>query len=527
MRRKLGWFSAIVVIALSVPATMAGASVKEASSSGGDVCTAKRVGGTVTIGNTAINTTLDPATRNFGGTGGAVIQAGLYDTLLRLDPTTGKVLPYLAQSYTHNADYTQFTLKLRPGIKFGDGNPFNAAAVVGAQNRYLTGFAFTGFNAYISSIVATDNLTVQYNLKIPWSELGPELSQTFGMIADPAVAAKLGAGLVSAVNTGAGVGPYDVTTFNPPTLVVMKAKSDYWQGPVCIQEIRNTTFATQQQGLDSFNHGEYQLAVLRDPVVYQQYATAKPRVGTQLPTLDTGAAAIVMNSLSKSAHLDDARVRQAIQYANDVKTINQRGFQGSLIPHTSLVPKQLGIVKPTDGPQYDPAKAKKLLDQVKSETGWDGSIRLLCATSSADFGVALAAVLDNVGFKVNLDTTLGAAAASAKSNIAHDYDLFCGALESFNGDLWDPLYVRTVAQPNQAQWNNVEWSAAMNALAANPIGTPAYQSSVNKLQQLANKLAPIIPVGSFRVAVLLNKVHGVELTHSAIPLLGRAYLSSK
>jgi peptide/nickel transport system substrate-binding protein len=516
----------VLTIVLSLPA-VAGASVKSASSSAGaDVCTAKRVGGVVKFGQTSIVATLDPSARNFGQAGGANIESGLYDTLLRMDPKTAKVTPYLAQSFSHNPDYTQVTLKLRPGIKFGDGNPFNAAAVVGAQNRYLTGFAFAGFTQYIASIVAADPMTVQYNMKVPWGELTAELSQTFGMIADPAAVAKYGASFASATNTGAGVGPYEVTTYNPPTSVVMKAKSDYWQGPVCIQEIDNTTVASAQQGLDSFNNGEYQLDYLRDPAVYQQYVTAKPRVGTQMPALVTGASAIVMNTLSKSAHLDDVRVREAIQYANDVKTINQRGFQGALYAHTGLVPKQLGFLKPTNGPQYDPAKAKKLLDQVKSETGWDGSIRLLCATPVADYGVALAAVLNNVGFKVNLDTTLGTAAASAKSNNAHDYDLFCGAIQSYDGDLWDPLYVRTLAQPNQAQWDNAEWKAALDAVAASPVGTSNNQAALDKLQTLANKLAPILVVGSFNEALLMNKVHGIELTHSAIPLLGKAYLSA-
>jgi peptide/nickel transport system substrate-binding protein len=520
----------VVAVVMSVAGiSAAGGSVRSASSgTQGDVCTAKRVGGTVTFGQFSMPPSADPGSRNFGGAGGTDIYSALYDTLLRLNTKTSEVTPYLAQSFTHNPGYTQFTLKLRPGIKFGNGDAFDAAAVVGAQTRYLAGSAFSGFAPYISSIVAVDPLTVQYNLAVPWAELANQLSQTFGMIADPAVANRLGAAFGSTVNTGAGVGPYDLVTFNPPTSIVLKAKTNYWQGPVCIQEIDNTTIASSQQGIDSFNTGQYQLTYMRDPTLFKQYTATKPRVGQYVSTLNVGAVDIQINTQAKAAHLDDVRVRQAIEYANDVNTINQRAYGGNLVAHTNLVPKELGVLKPTQGPKYDPAKATKLLNQVESETGWDGSIRLLCAQTSADMGVALAAVLNNVGFKVNLDTTLATTAFTTRTNVLHDYDIACGGLQVLDADYWDALYVRTFATVNQSQLNNPDWNAAMAELAATPIGTPAYQAAINKAQALQIELAPLLVVGSFPEATLMqNTVHGVDFTTHQIALWGKAYLATK
>jgi peptide/nickel transport system substrate-binding protein len=496
---------------------------KKATSSTG--CTQSRVGGSVTFGQLSIQPTLDPGTRNVSGSGGATVFSALYDTLLRLDPATGEVQPWLATGITHNQALTQYTLKLRPGVKFGDGNAFDAAAVVAAQTRYLTKGNFTGYASYIKSITAVDSMTVQYDLPAPWTELPLQLTQVFGMIADPAVVDRLGTGFATALNAGAGVGPYEVTTFNPPSQVVMKAKTDYWGGPVCIQQITFTTPASTSQGLDSFLTGQYDLNLLRDPVQFKRYEDTTPKVGTTTKTLVVGAVDLWMNTTATAAHLDDVRVRQAVQYANDFNTVNQRAYQGTLIAHSALVPRQLGLLDPTTGVAFDPAKATKLLNEVKSSTGWDGSIDLVCASTSADAGIAIAALLNSVGFKVNLDTSLAVTPWVTKVQVNRDYQLSCGGLQVFNGDYWQAYYARTFAPVNYTNFNNPQWNAAMAEVAAAPLASAAYQTAINKVQKLHDQLAPEIIQGSFYQGTLMQKnVQGMTFTFGDIALFGKAYL---
>src|SRR6516165_12079175 len=298
-RRSLGLVAALVLALSTVLAVTAGGAGAAAKSTKATFCNASRVGGTMSFGQFSIGTSLDPAFRQSGGAGGISILSGLYDELMESDPKTGAVTPYLAQSLTANKDFSQFVLKLRPGIKFGDGNPLDAAAVVGAHTRYITPpNTFAGFAPYFQSIVATDPMTVTYTMTSPFSDLATQMSTTFGMIADPAAVAKYGSAFGSTPNAGAGVGPYEVTTFSPPTSVVMKAKQNYWQGPVCIDTINNTTTSTAQQGEESFVTGQYDMAYIRDPVVYNTYKTTKPQVGYDLPVLQTGASAVGINTTS-------------------------------------------------------------------------------------------------------------------------------------------------------------------------------------------------------------------------------------
>jgi peptide/nickel transport system substrate-binding protein len=529
VKRKPVWLVVALVLALALStAVAAGAGAASAKKSKASGCNASRVGGTINFGQFSIGTSLDPAFRQSGGAGGLSIMTGVYDELMRSDPKTGEVTPYLAQSLTHNADYTNWVLKLRPGIKFGDGNAFDATAVAGALNRYLgPGSTFAAYSQYFTSIVATDPQTVTFTMSTPWAELATQLSTTFGMIADPAAVAKYGAAFGSTPNAGAGAGPYEVTTFSPPTSVVMKAKQNYWQGPVCVDTVNSTSVTGSQQALDSFVTGQYDISYIRDPIVYQKYINTS-KVGYDHPLLTVGASDIWVNTTATAAHLDDVRVRQAIQYANDPNTISQRAYSGTLIAHSSIVPKELGIVAATKSPTYDPKKATQLLNTVKSETGWDGSIRLLCSNGgSTDFGIALAALLNNVGFKVNLDTSLPVTPFTLKVGVNHDFDIACGGFQMQGGDYFDASFVRIGPSPNSyTQWNNADYNAALKELLGQPIGTPGYDKALAKIQAIVTDQVPHLTVGSFYEDQLMqNKVQGVDFTAKNVMLWGKVYLA--
>ena len=66
---------------------------------------------------------LDPIVTTGNGTTGATEMAAVYDTLMRYDPDTGKYEPRTAESVTSSADSLEWTVKIRPGIKFSDDTP--------------------------------------------------------------------------------------------------------------------------------------------------------------------------------------------------------------------------------------------------------------------------------------------------------------------------------------------------------------------------------------------------------------------
>src|ERR1700749_1305677 len=130
---------------------------------------AQKQGGSATIGLELDIPGFDPLKVGVFDTAAGTAAAAIFDTLTSLDDK-GVVQPKLALSWTHSEDYKSWTFKLRPGVKFHDGTPFNAEAVKANFDRQKDPANKCRSAFYIASIKdaqAPDELTVVYNLNDP------------------------------------------------------------------------------------------------------------------------------------------------------------------------------------------------------------------------------------------------------------------------------------------------------------------------------------------------------------------------
>src|SRR5690606_12195557 len=138
--------------------------------------------------------------------------------------------------------------KLRPDVKFGNGDPLTAAAVKASIERHkdpANRSRFSDLVAPIQTIEAPDDLTAVFTISQPDTTLPNVLADVPGMITNPKVVAELGADF-KMLPAGAGVGPYEPVKFQPGEEIVMQAKQTYWAGPVCIQELHFKPMATDE-----------------------------------------------------------------------------------------------------------------------------------------------------------------------------------------------------------------------------------------------------------------------------------------
>ncbi|HEX7097145.1 MAG TPA: ABC transporter substrate-binding protein, partial [Acidimicrobiales bacterium] len=147
-----------------------------------------RAGGTLTMATFLAATALDPVVAPGGGAASGTEMAAIYDTLVRWNPTTGTYEPRTALAVEPSPDFTQWTIRLRPDVRFSDGTPYDAAAVKNGLDRHRAPANLTMSAAHMSrvaDVALVDPLTVQVTLREPWPGFIAVLADEPGMIPSP------------------------------------------------------------------------------------------------------------------------------------------------------------------------------------------------------------------------------------------------------------------------------------------------------------------------------------------------------
>ena len=183
-------------------------------------------GGALVFGVEAEEQGFDPATGRFDETG--VLYARTVFDPLTIIAADGSVQPYLAQSVTPNADYSVWTITLRPNVLFHDGTPCDAAAIAGSLNHFkdnLLGVTFTA----VSDISATSSHTVTVTLKQPWvpfdAYLAGGIGGQLGYIIAPAMIAN-----PKGSEQPVGTGPFKFQEWEPNDHFTAVRNPHYWRG---------------------------------------------------------------------------------------------------------------------------------------------------------------------------------------------------------------------------------------------------------------------------------------------------------
>src|SRR6187200_328261 len=157
---------------------------------------------------------------------GRIVFASFCDKLFDIDEKLN-IVPQLALSHETSADGKEVTIKLRPGVKFHDGEAFDAEAAKFSLERHLnmTGSFRKPELAAIDTIDVVDPLTIKLNLKNPFSPLLAQLTDRAGMMVSPKAAKEAGDkfGLKPVC-----AGPYRFVERVQQDRIVVEKFADYW-----------------------------------------------------------------------------------------------------------------------------------------------------------------------------------------------------------------------------------------------------------------------------------------------------------
>jgi peptide/nickel transport system substrate-binding protein len=295
---------------------------------------------------------------------GRLVFAALCDKLFDVTPDL-KIVPQLATGYEWAADNRSVTLRLRPGVKFHDGEPFNAEAVRFNIERHLTtpGSFRKSEIGDIKSVDVVNDLTVRLNLAQPLVPLLAALTDRAGMMVSPKAAKELGDRFgVRPVCAG----PFKFVERVAQGKIVLQKFADYWdKGNVHLDRVEFVPITDSTARLASLRSGDLQMIERVSPTDLAQIRADSRLKVVGVPELGFQVIRLNVANGPKSKALADVRLRQAIDLAIDRAMLVKAVFNDEYIAGNQFVsPSSVFYNKKFPVKPRDVARAKQLLREA-------------------------------------------------------------------------------------------------------------------------------------------------------------------
>ena len=358
---------------------------------------------------------LDP-TANAASSIAEIVQYNILETLTKIN-SDGSVTPLLAESWEASPDLRTYTFKLRRGVKFQNGEPFNAQAVKfsferAASDKSTNKDKRTFANMTVQAV--DDGTVVVINREID-PDLPFLLGQATAVIIEP-----------KSADTNAtkpvGTGPYKLDTWSKGSSVTV-SKWEGFRNPGAIK-LNKVTFrfvsdpAAQAAALlagdiDVFPRG------VATRIVPQFKANPQFQV-----ILSGSRAKTILTINNRRKPLDDVRVRRAISAAIDRKAVIDGAVDGFGVPIGShYVPGAPGYVDTTGVNPFNPDKAKQLLAEAGVKLPLQLTMTLPPPPYARQGGEVITAQLAKVGINVKMQNVEWAQWLSGTFGGGKDFDL--------------------------------------------------------------------------------------------------------
>jgi peptide/nickel transport system substrate-binding protein len=382
----------------------------------------------------------------------------VYETLTKINEDSS-VSPLLAESWQVSPDLKTYTFKLRKGVKFQNGEPFDSAAVKFSFERAAAPTStnkdknvFQGFE----QVTTPDADTVVIALKYSEPNLLFLLGQATAAIVEPKSAP-------TDATQPVGTGPYTLGAWAKGSSITLNKWADYRNAAVIkLAKVTIRFISDPSAQVASLLSGD----VDAFPRVAAARSLAQFKSDPRFSVLIGGSKAKTIVTINnKKKPLDDVRVRRAILAAIDRKAMIEGAADGLGTPIGSFyVPGSLGYVDTTDINPYDPEKVKKLLAEAGVTTPLELSLKLPPPPYARQGGEVLAAQLAKVGIIAKIENVEWAQWLAQVLNGPRNFDLtIVSHVEPFDlvkfsedyyfgyhSDAFNKLYQSIVTTPNEA-----------------------------------------------------------------------------
>jgi peptide/nickel transport system substrate-binding protein len=325
----------------------------------------------------------------------AMVGVSMFDSLVGRD-ADNRIVPQLAESW-RLVDDTTWQLKLRRGVVFHDGEPFNAEAVRFTFQRVLDPEQKSPNRANMAEIARVDvidDYTVNLVTRQPYAPLINRLLD-FPMVPPKYTAEKGNQGLAL---KPVGTGPYRFVELVKDDRLVVEAFDRHWRGAPKIRKVIYKPIPEPFTRAAALRNNEVDLVTTIPPSLARELE----RVGGVRVQRVPSSWIIYLGLNAFRKPLSDVRVRQALNYATDVDAIVKNVLEGSGRRLAGpLTPQMFGYDASVKGYAHDPARARKLLAEAGYADGLEITLESPAGRYQGDKEIAeaLGGQWQKAGFK--------------------------------------------------------------------------------------------------------------------------------
>ncbi|KKM08836.1 ABC transporter substrate-binding protein [Clostridiales bacterium PH28_bin88] len=349
---------------------------------------------------------LDPAYVDDGESAKVIVN--IYENLVQYKPNSTDIEPGLATEWSSSEDGKVWTFKLRQGVKFHDGTPFNAQAVKFSVERQLPPnlnddmpYATFTFGP-VDKVEAADEYTVKFYLKEPYAPFLANLAMSLSApIVSPAAVQKFGADFNQ---NPVGTGPFKFVKWEKDQQIVLEANKDYWGEKPKVDKVVFKVTKENSVRASELISGAVDIIDGVDPNDVKKLEDSGLKV-LKAPGMNIN----YMGFFTHKKPFNDPKLRQAVSMAVNRKDLVDFLYQGMAKlangPLPDFMPGYAADLKPYE---YNPEDAKKLM----AEAGYPNGMKVKMITYvnprpyNAVGGEKLAAAIQADLLKIGIQTEI-------------------------------------------------------------------------------------------------------------------------
>jgi peptide/nickel transport system substrate-binding protein len=324
--------------------------------------------GRVVIAQGVDPTTLDMTNQQEQPAGN--VGAQMFESLLERDQSL-KLYPALAAEMPRLVAPTTWEFKLRKGVKFHNGEEFNAESVKFSLERLVNpANKLRGSSSFapIDRVEIVDPYTVKIHTKKPWPVFLSHIALRQAAMYPPKEYAGKDTAAIS--RNPIGTGPYKFVRWSKDEEIVMEAFPGYWGGAAKVKTVVFKPIPDDAVRVAALQNGEIDVAVNIPPHLAGIIEKHPKIFLSTAPSIRTIQLMIYTHQMDKDhkptgaypGPTADKRVRQAIAYAVDADEIIKSVMDGKAVRVATMLPSLHFGYDPSLKPiKQDLAKTKKLL----------------------------------------------------------------------------------------------------------------------------------------------------------------------